>query len=121
MIRLMTIAIAASFAWLAGATETSGPLEVGVVVEETRGGSARLRQAARAEVAALAGRGIPAEVRTARSPSEALASAATLVTRGARRLVLISPDPDAVVAPLRRARPGVRLDIRPAQGVSRPR
>lgn len=112
MIRLFAITVAASLAWIAGAVEPRPGVDAGVVVEETRGTSAVLRREARAEVAALRARGVAAEMRVARSPSEALAAASTLATRGAGRLVLFRPDPVAVLGPLRAERPALRLEVR---------
>ena len=86
-------------------TTSDRPARVGVIVDGTRGYDRAAVNAARADVA----RRDNAELRVTRSPSESLAAAATLVTRGARTLIVYGVDDAAVLAPIRDAHPGVRI------------
>lgn len=85
------------------------PPRAGVIVETTAGPDAGAVRAGRAEVARLRAAGFDAELRVTRSPSESLAAAATLVTRGAATLHTFAVDEDAALRPLAERRPGVRL------------
>lgn len=98
----------------AGAAVAGTPPEpgVGVLVETTRGADPAVLRAAEAEVATLRARGADAELRVARSPSESLAAAATLVTRGAGRLIVRGVDERAVLDPLRAVHPRLRIERR---------
>ncbi len=78
----------------------AGGPAVGVVVDQTAGADARAVARARSEVARLRSAGTPAELRIARSPSEAVAAGATLAARGAGRLVTYDAS-DAVLTDLR--------------------
>jgi len=58
---------------------------------------------------ALRAKGFDAQLRIARSPSEALAAAATLTTRGATTLVTHGVSEDAVLQPLADRRPDLEI------------
>jgi hypothetical protein len=99
---ILPIATAASLGAAVASAGTGGaePLRTGVLVETTSGTGQVA--AARADVRALRERGVDAELRIARSPSEALAAAATLATRGATTLVTRGVSETAVLRPLAR-------------------
>lgn len=92
-----------------GAPERPAPA-VGVLVETTAGGAyAAAVPEARAAVAGARRRGGAVQLRAPTSPSDSLAAAATLATRGARTLIVVGADEAAVVGPLRTRSPGVRI------------
>src|SRR5690349_18903013 len=107
---IIPIAVAASFGAAVASAGTGGgdtPLRAGVLVETTSGTGQV--PAARADVRALRARGVDAELRIARSPSEALAAAATLATRGATTLVTRGVSEGAVLRPLAERRPDLEI------------
>lgn len=106
----LLVALLATAGVGAAVAGTPGTPGTGVLVELTRGPDPAAVRAAQAEVARLRSRGTDAELRVARSPSEALGAAVTLATRGAGRLVVHGVSEDAVLAPLLRARPGLQVD-----------
>src|SRR4051794_15559051 len=92
-------------AWLGAGAASAGvagqdPVRVGVIVDTTRGPDAAAVGAARADVRRLRAAGVEAELRITHSPSESLAAAATLATRGAATLVVRDVDPESVLAPV---------------------
>jgi hypothetical protein len=107
---ILSIALAAALgAGVASAgVAGDGPSRVGVLVDTTRGPDAAALRAARADVARLRARGVDAELRVTRSPSQTLAAAATLATRGAGTLIVRDVAP-GTLAPLERRVPGVEL------------
>src|SRR4051812_45680198 len=64
------------------------PGRVGVIVDTTQGPDDVALRAAEHDVARLRAEGVGAELRVTRTPSESLAAAATLTTRGARTLIV---------------------------------
>ena len=108
--RLLPLALAASLgAGVASAGVGDDRPRYGVLVETTRGPSPAAVAAARADVARLRARGLDAELRVTRSPSESLSAAATLATRGATTLVTRGADEARVLAPVRRGHPRLRI------------
>ena len=113
----LPLALAASL-WAGVAAAGDGPRGdrgaaarggVGVLVDTTRGPQPAAVTAARSEVARLRARGVDAELRVTRSPSETLAAATTLVTRGATTIVALDADAASALTPLEAARPGLRV------------
>lgn len=78
----------------------AGGPAVGVIVDQTRGTDARAVANARREVARLRAGETPVELRITRSPARSVAAAATLVVRGADRLVIYGPTHAAVAEAL---------------------
>ncbi len=99
---LITLAFLAGVATgEAGDGAPATPSPVGVLVEQTRGADQAQLRAARAEVQRIRARGADAQLRVTRSPSESVAAAATLVARGAGRLVTYGVTDPALLGPLR--------------------
>ena len=90
-------------------TAGSRPAGVGVLVETTGGAHAAEIRAARADVARLRARGVDAQLRVTRSPSESLAAGATLVTRGAGTLITRDVAEAAAIVPLQHRLPELRV------------
>jgi hypothetical protein len=86
---ILPLALAASCgAGVASAGTAGHPgRSVGVIVDTTKGFDRAAVRAAQADVARLRASGVGAELRVTRSPSQTVAAAATLVTRGAHTLV----------------------------------
>ena len=107
---IIPLAAAAFFGAAVASAGTGGgdtPLRTAVLVETTSGTGEV--PAARADVRALRAKGVDAPLRLARSPSEALAAAATLATRGATTLVTRGVSEDAVLRPLADSRPDLEI------------
>jgi hypothetical protein len=103
---VLAVAAAATLgAGIASAGTVGDRQDVGVLVDTTAGPDAPAIARARAEVARLRAAGAEAQLRVTRSPSETVAAAATLATRGATTLIVHGVRP-GLLAPLG---PGIRL------------
>ena len=85
---------------------------VNAIVDATQGYDHAAVAAARADVGRLKARDVEAQLRVTRSPSETLAAATTLVTRGATTLIVRHVDAGRLLAPLQRSHPGLRIVVR---------